>query len=727
MIGLATIGRPANRMSTREDNVQRQDVSSSRSFGVGAAVIASVQVAYVLLTVARGTGWAWDVALLLGAATSWPLWLWRGAERAGPKERANMPPSTSVTHAQRLVDASTDGVLLHRGGEIVDFNDEICRMFSLAREELLELQVTDLLAMDARPAAISWIHTEEEPTLDSSGRRRDGDHFALRLTRRPSSDGLDALALRSIESTPNIEDELNAARVAAENANRAKSSFLANMSHEVRTPMNAVIGMSDLLLDTKLSIAQRDIAQTIRTSSEALLVIINDILDFSKIESGKLKLDDEPFSLTHCVDGVVQLFALRANSNVELVCSIAPSVPPRIYGDTTRLRQILINLVGNALKFTETGEVSIRVDARLERELYLVHFEVQDTGIGISRSQVDDLFESFVQGDSSVTRKYGGTGLGLTISRRLVEMMGGSIWVDSVEGTGSTFHFMIKARPAVPEEATHPPELSGKRLLVVEPKDTVAGYIAELSGRWGMDPVCFESAELARAWLEANTADVAVFSERPDLMQPIERFEAFADALNYTPCVLLVPQGDPRLRDEGASGEPLAVIARSIHASQLRAALATVLGHEGQGPEVSVSRFVDLAAQYPLSILLADDNGINVKLTTAVLERLGYQIDAVRNGVEVLSALTERSYDVVLMDVQMPRMDGMEATRRIREDRSGPQPSIVALTASAMESDRSACLDAGMNDYISKPVRIADLIRVLREAAIRGEERNASN
>ncbi|MEM9457581.1 MAG: ATP-binding protein [Myxococcota bacterium] len=508
-------------------------------------------------------------------------------------ELEHPPAEVSIEPARRLADASREGLLLHREGRIVDVNDSLGRMFLLDREELFGLEVIDLIAIEARSEGNAWLRAGDEPSLKTRGRRRDGYVFDLRVHRRATDTGPEALAFEDLEQEVDLAQELSAARIAAEDANRAKSSFLANMSHEVRTPMNAVIGMTDLLLETELSSRQRDVVGTIRSSSEALLVIINDILDLSKVESGKLELEQRPFVLAECVDGVIRMFALQGRAQVKLMVSFDPSVPPMIHGDSARLRQVLINLVGNALKFTESGEVWIRVDARREREHLLVHFEIQDTGIGIPSARAEALFESFVQGESTVNRRFGGTGLGLTISKRLVERMGGSIWVDSVEGVGSTFHFVIEAREA------------------------------------------------------------------------------------------------------------------------------TVLTRADRSKErASASLFVDLAAELPLRILVADDNPVNLEVTEAMLARLGYAADAVDGGRPVLEALDRQSYDVILLDVHMPQLDGLETARRIRARSQGQgqghQPWIIALTASAMPSDRQACLNAGMNDFLAKPVRPGALIDVLR-------------
>lgn len=634
-----------------------------------------------------------------------------------------------------IIDNTRDIICIFRDRKILYINEVSVKMLGYPKEELYRRDYFSLFSESDRERI-------EEYELVNKDKRAGRWNFIAELITEDGKKMICEFDIKSISyggskaSMAVIHDvtdythalaELTQAKQEAESANRIKSDFLAMMSHEIRTPLNGVIGMTNLLLNTGLTAVQRDYAENIQASGENLISIINDILDLTKIDSGRMELESEAFELQVCIEDTLDLLAYKAiEKQLDLLYFIEHDVPTVLKGDVLRLRQILLNLVSNAIKFTNSGEIFISVQllGQSADEVEL-KFQVKDTGIGIDPEKITQLFEAFVQADSSTTRKYGGTGLGLAISKRLVNLMGGEIWAQSEPGKGSEFFFTIKAKTS---QVVKPRlrvkgnvvQLKDRRVLIVDDNQTNCQILKLHFESWGMKPVIADSGQAALSILgNESTFHIAVLDYQMPGMDGIQLAKKIRRMGRYEklPLILLSSSGDHDQQSAGLFDVRLLKPVRIKGLFDEVLHIMTDIEKRRKMAEPQANQIdVNLSQRLPLRILVAEDNLVNQKLAISLLNLMGYKVDAVLNGAEVLKIMNEKEYDIILMDLQMPELNGIEATIRIREIYPPEkQPHIIAITANAMLGDREKCLEAGMVDYMSKPIKIFELQAALEK------------
>lgn len=638
----------------------------------------------------------------------------------------------SAQFLDAVIDAISDPIFVKdRNHRIVKANQAYCDYTGRTAEELVGLRASDFMAPER--AAIyeqqdEFVFTTQQPLvdevafIDKDGNRR---YWLMKKNVLSLPSGQEMLTITSLDTTiqKEAEENLRAAKEAAEVANRAKSTFLSTMTHELRTPMNGVLGMTSLLRDTPLSDEQLALVDTIRTSGDAMLTVINQILDFSKIEADKLDLEPTEFDLRQMVEETLDLIAPQATEKgLTLAYFIDEETPWRFIQDVGRLRQILTNLAGNAVKFTDTGEVIITVSTKHRDGQCALQFSVSDTGIGIPPDRLDTLFESFSQVDASITRRFGGTGLGLAISKRLCEALGGTMWVESTVDVGTSFHFTILATPV--QNAAEFGRLGGKKVLLLTENETMRRLITQYISLWSVAlvthatfPLVTDTGPEDEQQLTDFDAIILDWAIAPGAREEIRSLVQQEQIVS--PMVILSMLGEHPLAS--TPSERITIVTKPVHMSALHDALVSLI--HGQLPARQLitadkQPSTSLLTGNPLHILLAEDNLVNQRVALGFLSKLGYHADVAGNGLEVIEAMARQEYDLIFMDVNMPEMDGLTATKTIRRQGDQSQPYIVAMTANAMSEDRKRCLDAGMDDYISKPLSIQELAMALE----RGEK-----
>ena len=664
------------------------------------------------------------------------------------RKKAELALKERTNFLNSLIEMTPLGVaVLNPGFRLRMCNRAFESLFRYRRQEILGRHMSRMIPADLRAegeAHHDALLNGKALHVTTQRRRSDGSNvdvevFSVALRGEEDPAGY-LLLYQDITERKLAEDALLRAKEAAETASRAKSEFLANMSHDIRTPMNGIIGMTELALDTQLTIEQREYLNMVKTSAASLLTLINDILDFSKIEAGKLDLDVADFSLRQSIGETLKALGFRAHQKgLELAWRVAPDVPEYLAGDASRVRQVLVNLVGNAVKFTERGEVVVEIeqDPQSSEAMVVLHFCVRDTGIGIAKEKQGMVFGAFTQADSSTTRKYGGTGLGLAITRRLVDLMGGKLWLESEPGVGSAFHFTIPFEKASAQPAAGYPDpkiLSHASILVVDDNETNRIILVEMLGRWGMQVATAKDAREALEILARTGSRGPRFSAViSDLQMPnMDGFEFVENIrknaqFGQIPVLMLsssAQQGEhERCRKLGISAH----LAKPIQPSELLDAILSALSLHASEPSKSQSKSSEKTqdetqevlrqsnGRQGMKVLLAEDNAVNRTLATRLLQKHGHTVVVVENGRQAVEALERETIDLVLMDVQMPEMDGLEATAAIREKekKTGTHVPIIALTAHAMKGDREKCLAAGTDDYLTKPIRTADLFAAI--------------